>query len=58
MKDYTIGLLRHRCSNAMRIGKPIRLYEHTLVRCKGYKSCPNCGKKIPVLLNAASDRHK
>lgn len=49
MKHYTLGLLRHRCSNAMRIGKLIRLYEYTIIRLKGKKPCPNCGKKIPIL---------
>ena len=46
MKDYTPGLLRHRCSNLMRIGKPIKVYQHTAET----KPCPNCGEKIPVLV--------
>jgi hypothetical protein len=50
MKDYTIGILRHRCSNLMRIGKPIRLYEYTYSRLRGKKPCPNCGRKIPILV--------
>ncbi len=48
MKEYTLGLLRHRCSNNMRIGKFIRLYEFTLSRLRGKKACPNCGKKIRI----------
>ncbi len=41
MKDYTLGLLTCRCSNAMRIGKLVKMYQFTVHR----KKCPNCGKK-------------
>lgn len=44
MKDYTIGIVRHRCSNRMRIGKRVKLYERTSRR----QPCPNCGKDIKV----------
>lgn len=47
MKDYTPGLLRHGCSNLMRIGKPIKVYQYTAQK---RKPCPNCSKKIPVLV--------
>jgi hypothetical protein len=44
MKHYTLGILRHRCSNKMRIGKPVKLYESSA----RVRSCPNCGKRIDV----------
>lgn len=50
MKHYTLGLLRHRCSNAMRIGKFIHMYKNTFARANDRKHCPNCSKKIPILL--------
>jgi len=52
MKDYTPGLLRHRCSNAMRIGKPIKIYENTPDK----KPCPNCKKMIPILITKQTER--
>jgi len=44
MKDYTAGLIRHRCSNLMRIGKPIKIHK------RGARDaiCPNCKKKVQV----------
>jgi hypothetical protein len=49
MKDYTPGLLRHRCSNAMRIGKPIKVHKHGTAR----KKCPNCRKLIQIFITDA-----
>ena len=41
MKEFTPGLLVHRCSNAMRISKPIKVYRNT---ASLKRPCPNCGK--------------
>lgn len=47
MKDYNPGLIRHRCSNAMRIGKPVKV--HTKA-ARQKRKCPNCGKMLHVLV--------
>jgi hypothetical protein len=44
MKDYTLGIIRCRCSNLMRIGKQVKIYQYTRKR----KKCPNCGKMLKV----------
>jgi len=44
MKDYKPGIIRCRCSNLMRIGKQIKIYEYTPDR----KRCPNCNKNLKV----------
>jgi len=47
MKDYTPGLLRHRCSNLMRIGKWIKVHKHAAVNRK----CPNCGGEADIFVH-------
>jgi len=46
MKDYKIGKLYCRCLNAMRIGKPVKIYQYTPKR----KRCSNCGKQRKVFV--------
>ncbi len=46
MKDYTVGLLRHRCSNKMRVGKLIKIFSFTSLMDR--KACPNCHAMIRV----------
>lgn len=42
MKDYRWGILKHDCSKRMRIGKRIKVYQHTSKE----KKCPNCGNMM------------
>ena len=44
MKDYKTGKIYCRCSNTMRIGKRIKIYQNTPRR----KRCPNCGKNLMI----------
>lgn len=53
MKDYTPGLLRHRCSNAMKTGKPIKIYENT----PDEKPCPNCKEMVSVLITQQTEEY-
>ena len=46
MKDYKAGLIRCKCSHAMRRGKLIKIYEYTPEQ----KRCPNCNKNLRMLL--------
>ncbi len=49
MKDYKVGLLRHRCSNKMRIGKFIKVFSFYVVgKIKKLIKCPNCKKLIKI----------
>jgi len=43
MKDYTLGIIKHRCSTAMKKGKYVQIYENTYK-----KRCPNCRKLLKV----------
>lgn len=49
MKDYKPGILVHRCSNAMRIGKPIKIHQKTT---SVKRVCPNCKKKKATVMVA------
>lgn len=55
MKEYTAGLVVHRCSNAMRIGKPIKVYQKTATI---NRPCPNCGEFKASVVIAKSDLDK
>lgn len=44
MKDYTLGVIYCKCSNAMRVGKTLKISQYTPVR----KKCPNCKRLVKV----------
>ncbi len=43
MKDYLLGIIKHKCSQAMRKGKFVRVHNF-LFR----KKCPNCRALVKV----------
>ena len=43
MKEYKLGILRCRCSNVSRLGKPFKMYSQFKP-----KKCKNCGKIYTV----------
>lgn len=45
MKNYGAGLIRCKCSLAMKTGKRIRTREKTPTR----KACPNCGRMVKII---------
>lgn len=53
MKDYRVGIICCRCSNLMRIGKVVKIYEYTPDR----KRCPNCNKNLRILLRKKKGEH-
>ena len=46
MKDYRTGLIRCKCSHAMRKRKYVKIYEYAPEK----KRCPNCNKNRPVMV--------
>ena len=42
MKHFSLGIIKHNCSNAMKRGKFVRVYNFLKGWC-----CPNCKKSIP-----------
>lgn len=47
MKDYKPGIIYCHCSNLMRIGKNVKIYEKTPDK----KQCPNCGKVVDIWID-------
>ncbi len=43
MKGYTVGIIKDKCSAAMRKGRFVKVYENTF-----FKRCPNCRRRLKV----------
>lgn len=52
MKDYGTGIIRCKCSHAMRVGKNVRVTGSTSAR----RACPNCGKMLKILFKTFKPR--